>query len=117
VIAALDLYIPVNPIEKRNTKTMTEDRDEPERPRFEPEIIPPGQNRRQPYWPRTDWQTGATQRVYVARVGPFGVGALFLFVAVLLALTFVAVIGALLIWIPIVALIVVLGAIFRLWRR
>ena len=75
-----------------------------ERPRSEPEIIPPGAPLRRP---RDDpfADSGFTQRIYVTRLGPFGLVALALarIVAVVLL---ILVVGAVLFWIPIVGLIV-----------
>ena len=48
---------------------MTDEQDQPERPRFEPEIIPPDHDGRQSDWQNTPWRNGpfgytrATQRV------------------------------------------------------
>ncbi|MGA3307616.1 MAG: hypothetical protein ABSD08_03225 [Xanthobacteraceae bacterium] len=58
-----------------------------------------------------------THRIYVARLGPFAIALLMLIVGVLAAVILLAVIGAVLIWIPVVALLVAAGAIFRLLRR
>jgi fatty acid desaturase len=58
-----------------------------------------------------------THRIYVARLGPFAIAMLMLIVGVLAAVILLAVIGAVLIWIPVVALLVAAGAIFRLLRR
>ena len=105
---------------------MTDHSSEPERPRQEPEIIPPdrartGHDWRQPAWrPQgrsQGWSETGTHRVYVARVGPFGVAMLMLAFAILGAVIFLAVIGAVLLWIPVVALLVVVAAIFRVLRR
>jgi len=95
---------------------------EPERPRQEPEIIPPDRSRaaqdwRQPAWRPGGWSESGIHRVYVTRIGPFGVGMLMLAFAILGAVIFLAVIGAVLIWIPVVALLVVVAAIFRALRR
>jgi len=101
---------------------MTDNSSEPERPRQEPEIIPPDRSRaghdwRQPAWRPGGWSESGTHRVYVARVGPFGIAMLMLAFAILGAVLFLAVIGAVLIWIPVVALLVVVAAIFRALRR
>jgi hypothetical protein len=101
---------------------MADNSTEPERPRQEPEIIPPDRARtgpdwRQPAWRPHGWSGTGTQRVYVARVGPFGVAMLMLAFAILGAVIFLAIIGAVLIWIPVVALLVVVAAIFRVLRR
>jgi hypothetical protein len=102
---------------------MTDHQNQPERPRLEPEIIPPDRARqasdwRQPAW-RTDPSNGArgTQRIYVTRIGPFGAAVALLVLALLVAVFFVVFVGAILIWIPVVALLVVVAAVYRfLWR-
>jgi hypothetical protein len=97
--------------------------NKPEQPRVEPEIIPPdrarqGMDWRQPAWrPYGPGEAGGSYRVYVGQVGPFGVAMLALALAILAVVTVFAVIGAVLFWIPIVALVVVVAAIFRFVRR
>jgi hypothetical protein len=105
---------------------MANDPNRPERPRAEPEIIPPdrdggsGNWRRTPYHP---WRGSGfeeirgTHRVYVGRVGPFGIALLLLAIAAVIALILIAVLGAVLIWIPVIAVAVVIAAFFRLFRR
>jgi hypothetical protein len=100
---------------------MTDPGDEPERPRVEPEIIPPDRTS-QSEWRHSPWRadgfgaTRATQRVYVTRLGPFGVALLLLAIAAVVAIILIAALGAVLIWIPIVAVAVVIGALLRLFR-
>ena len=105
---------------------MANDRDQPELPRVEPEIIPPdrqerGQERgfdwRRPAW-RPDGQneTAGMHRVYVARVGPLGFAILMLVVAILAAAFLLIFAGAMLLWLPVVALLIIVGAIFRFLR-
>ena len=117
---------------------MAYDPNQPERPRAEPEIIPPDRDggeadwrrtpwRRTPWrrtpWRRTPWRRSgfdeihSTQRVYVGRVGPFGIALLLLAIAAVIAIILIAVLGAVLIWIPIIAVAVVIAAFFRLFRR
>jgi hypothetical protein len=101
--------------------------DKPEQPRVEPEIIPPdharqGADWRQPTWQSTrrpygPGQAGGSYRVYVGRVGPFGVAMLALAFALLAAVIVFAIIGAVLFWIPIILLAVAAAAIFRFLRR
>jgi hypothetical protein len=100
---------------------MTNPGDEPERPRAEPEIIPPDRSG-QSDWRYSPWRAGgfggarATQRVYVTRVGPFGIALLLLAIAAIVAIILIAALGAVLIWIPIVAVVIVFGALLRLFR-
>ena len=107
---------------------MVDDPDQPERPRVEPEIIPPDRNPRRPDWRRQAWRrqtrqpffsTAAdeTHRIYVTRLGPLGVALLILIVGVIAAVILLALVGAVLIWIPAVALLLAVGALFRLFRR
>jgi len=99
---------------------MAHDRDRPEWPRVEPEIIPPDRSGRQPDWARAPWHGGpstrATHRVYITRLGPFGAVLLLLAIAAIVTMLMIAVLGALLFWIPIAAAAVVVAAVFRLWR-
>jgi len=103
---------------------MADDANPPERPRAEPEIIPPDRSRGagQPPW-RTSWgpygsrQAYGTQRVYVTRLGPFGFAVLMLVLAALVALIFIVIVGAFLLWIPVVALLVALAGVYRFLRR
>jgi hypothetical protein len=106
---------------------MANDRDQPELPRVEPEIIPPdrqerggpgrGFDWRRPAW-RTDGQneTAGMHRVYVARIGPLGFALLTLAFAILAAAFLLIFAGAILLWLPVVALLIVVGAIFRFLR-
>lgn len=101
---------------------MADDHDQPERPRLEPEIIPPARARGDTEWPPRSWRpyTSAThmrQRIYVARLGPFGFALLMAIIGIVVALILLAVVGAILIWIPILALLLAAGAVFRLLRR
>jgi hypothetical protein len=106
---------------------MANDRDQPELPRVEPEIIPPdrqerggpgrGFDWRRPAW-RPDGQneTAGMHRVYVARIGPLGFALLTLAFAILAAAFLLIFAGAILLWLPVVALLIVVGAIFRFLR-
>jgi len=102
---------------------MAYDPNQPERPRAEPEIIPPDRDGGQANWRRPPWrgsgfdQIHSTHRVYVGRVGPFGIALLLLAIAAVIAIILIAVLGAVLIWIPIIAVAVVVAAFFRLFRR
>jgi uncharacterized membrane protein YoaK (UPF0700 family) len=60
---------------------------------------------------------GGTQRIYVARLGPFGIALLMFIVGALAAVILLAVLGAILVWIPVFALLLVAGFAFRLLRR
>jgi hypothetical protein len=94
----------------------------PERPRAEPEIIPPNRRERPSDWRNPPWQddpfgqTRGAHRVYVTRVGPFGVALFMLAVALILAFVFITAFGLILIWIPVVAVVVIAAALLRLLR-
>ena len=102
---------------------MAEYSNRPERPRLEPEIIPPARGRREPGWQQDGWQpyasstSGGTHRLYVARLGPVGLAVLMMLIGIVVAVLVLAVVGAILIWIPILALLLAAGVIFRFWRR
>jgi hypothetical protein len=101
--------------------TYSNENQPPERPRTEPEIIPPDRSGRQSDWRNSPWRdafTGArgTQRIYITRVGPFGVALLMLAIVAILAIIVIAIFGLVLIWIPVLAVIVVAAALFRLLR-
>lgn len=101
---------------------MTDDRERPERPRLEPEIIPPERMRGDAEWPPHTWRpyasaAGMRQRIYVAHLGPFGFFVLMAVIGIVVALILLAVVGAILIWIPILALLLAAGVVFRLLRR
>jgi hypothetical protein len=94
----------------------------PEKPRVEPEILPPDRTGRQSDWRRPPWrdpfgEARGTQRIFVTRVGPFGIALLLLGIAAVAAIILIAVLGAVLIWIPVVAVLVVIAAIFRFLHR
>jgi hypothetical protein len=94
--------------------------DRPERPRLEPEIIPPAHGRREPgcdVWEPYAPSAGTTHRLYVAKFGPFGLAMLMLIIGFVAAVILLAVVGAILVWIPILALLVSAGVIYRLLRR
>jgi len=101
---------------------MVDNSREPERPRVEPEIIPPDRAGRGPGWHQPAWRSpgsgfsGGTQRIYVTRVGPVGIGIMMLVFGVLLGVLFLTIIGAVLIWLPLVVLAAVIAAVYRIWR-
>jgi hypothetical protein len=100
---------------------MPSNQDQPERPRREPEIIPPGND-----WPdrdaawRPEYRYGeqhSSHRIYVGRIGPLGFALLVLMVALFGGIFLLALIGAALIWLPILLLFAVIAAIAGLIRR
>jgi hypothetical protein len=100
---------------------MPSNRDQPERPRREPEIIPPGND-----WPDRDsrWPPNrgfnegrSTHRVYVGRIGQLGFVLLLLMLALFGGIFLLALIGAALIWFPVLLVFAVIAAIAGLIRR
>jgi hypothetical protein len=100
---------------------MPSNRDQPERPRREPEIIPPGNDRpgRDSRWPPSHGfnERRSTHRVYVSRIGPFGFALLLLMLALFGGVFLLALIGAALIWFPVLLVFAVIAAIAGLIRR
>ena len=89
-----------------------------EEPRTEPEIIPPGYPDERPAPDaRAYVDVHGIHRVYVARLGPFGIILLALVIAVFTAVILILLLGAVLIWIPVVALLVAAGVITGFLRR
>jgi hypothetical protein len=91
-----------------------------EQPRVEPEIIPPSDVRSRRADERMSFD--GTQRVYVARVGPFGFAMVALAIAALAMLLFLLVLGAFVILIPLAGLllaVIIAVGLFRvlIWRR
>ena len=98
--------------------------NQPERPRVEPEIIPPerggGPNERGADWPPPPYgftQSRGTHRFYVSRIGPFGFALLMLVIGLLAAVMLLILIGTALLWIPVIAVMAVIAAFSGLWRR
>jgi hypothetical protein len=98
--------------------------NQPERPRAEPEIIPPGRQdnygRPQGFpngFPPYGFQQGGARRVYVGRIGPLGFALMLLVLGLLGGVFLLALIGAALIWLPIIAGVVVIAALARIWRQ
>jgi hypothetical protein len=105
---------------------MANNSDRPERPRSEPEIIPPDRSGRPddgrfggrgPQWPPYGYTARGTQRVFVGRIGPLGFMLLSVAIILLSAVMLFIIIGAALIWIPVVAVLFVVAAIVGLLRR
>ena len=97
-------------------------RDRVEKPRYEPEIIPPpraGAERRSHIWMSID--ENGTHRFYLARPGPFTIFATLVLAGLVVAAIVLVLLGAMLIWIPAVILIVgallLSGTIRSYWRR
>ena len=91
-----------------------------EKPRSEPEIIPPDsgdrQSRSSAEGIRVFLDGGGVRRIYVARLGPLGIFVLVLMIGILFAMMLVLVLGAFLIWIPLVGLLVAAAIVSSLLR-
>jgi predicted cobalt transporter CbtA len=98
---------------------MPSNRDQPERPRREPEIIPPGNDRpnRDSRWPPNDGFRRGTHRIYVSRIGPLGFALLLLILALFGGVFLLLLIGAALIWFPVLLVLALIAAIAGLIRR
>jgi len=95
--------------------------DRPDRPRSEPEIIPPQRNRagadQPPYiWLSTEENSG-TQRIFVTRPGPFAIIAALAVIGLVVAAIVLVLLGAILIWIPVVIFIISAVLLRQYWRR
>lgn len=88
----------------------------PEQPRYEPEIIPPGATH-DPFRSRATFGSQRTQRIFVGRIGPLGIVMIALVVGFIIALVLVLLLGAFLLWIPIVGLLLAGGLISAAWRK
>ena len=93
--------------------------NEPERPRVEPEIFPPDRSGRAAGgdgWPPRPHGSGS-QRIFVTRIGPFGFALAMLVIGLFAAVLLLLLIGTALIWLPLVAAILIVGAVAGLLRR
>ena len=81
----------------------------PEKPRVEPEIIPPDRARARP---SAAWiHESGVHRIYVGRVGPFGIGLLLLGIGLFAAMAILLVLGLFLILIPVAGLLLAVAVI------
>jgi hypothetical protein len=100
---------------------MPRNKNQPERPRREPEIIPPSKARpdRNAAWPPNYGysQTRGTHRIYVSRIGPLGFAIFVLIIAMFGGVLLLALIGAALIWLPLLAVFAIIAGISALIRR
>jgi len=94
--------------------------DAPERPRSEPEIIPPNDSRGRSRNGRVWTSFNGAQRIYVARIGPFAMALAMISVGLLAALGFLILVGALAILVPLGGVILaalIIAAVLRGPRR
>jgi hypothetical protein len=100
---------------------MPSNRNQPEQPRREPEIIPPGNDwpNRDSRWPPNDGfnERRSTHRIYVSRIGPLGFALLLLVLTLFGGVFLLALIGAALIWFPVLLVLALIAAIAGLIRR
>ena len=100
---------------------MPSNRNHPERPRSEPEIILPGDDRprRDAPWPPNYGynERRSTHRIYVGRIGPLGFALFMLIAALFGGVLLLALIGAALIWLPVLLVFAIIAAIAGLIRR
>ncbi|PZA10593.1 hypothetical protein DNX69_14625 [Rhodopseudomonas palustris] len=94
---------------------MTDQSRPPERPRYEPEIIPPGQTH-DPMGTRIFIDQNTTERVFVGKVGPLGLFLMALVIGAVIAVVLVLLLGAFLLWIPVVGLLIAAGVVAGVLR-
>jgi hypothetical protein len=87
-----------------------------EQPKVEPEIIPPGESVRRRGDARMWTSADGTQRIYVARIGPFGFAMVAFAIALVAALVFLLVLGAFVILIPFAGLLLAVAVAISLLR-
>jgi hypothetical protein len=89
----------------------------PEQPRYEPEIIPPSQARRDPYRAGPNWfAERGESRIFVAKLGPWSFVGIALLIGLFAGATLAIMLGTLLFAVPIVALLIAGGLIANAWR-
>jgi hypothetical protein len=86
-----------------------------ELPRSDPEIIPPRQGREDVLWTSTGRR--GDYRSHSMQLGPFTLALLLIGIALLVAFVIILAIGTFLLWIPIIALLVLVVIISAWWRR
>ena len=97
----------------------------PERPRVEPEIIPPGRGGRAPRGPTGIWlridERDGVRRVFIGRPGLLSIILGLLIIGLIAVVVFLVLAGIVLVWIPLLIAGIVLallsGAIRHHWRR
>ncbi|MFT4277874.1 MAG: hypothetical protein QM576_16095 [Rhodopseudomonas sp.] len=94
---------------------MTDQSRPPERPRYEPEIIPPGQTH-DPMGTRIFIDQNTTEHVFVGKVGPLGLFLMALGIGAVIAVVLVLLLGAFLLWIPVVGLLIAAGVVAGVLR-
>jgi len=78
---------------------------EPEKPRSEPEILPPTHGRRNPY--QADWYVAhGSSRIFLARPSAWSLFSIALLIGLIAGVMLAILLGTLLIVVPIVALLI-----------
>ena len=77
-----------------------------DKPRSEPEIIPPDRTARGSHRTRTFSDAYGAERIHVVRIGPLGTILVVLITAILLAVMLALLMGVLLLWLPLLVLFV-----------
>lgn len=88
-----------------------------ERPRSEPEIIPPERTEAHSLFRWRSFDQRDTHRIYVTRLGPFSTAILVLTLAAIVAILSLILIGTFLVWIPLAVLLIAAALIFAWWQR
>jgi hypothetical protein len=87
-----------------------------ERPQSEPEIILPGNQPDSGIW--ASKRTHGTHRIYVTRLGPFGITLFAAAIGAILMLAVVLLLGFFLIWIlPLIVTLIIIAVVIRFARR
>ncbi|MCG6207226.1 hypothetical protein LPW26_21480 [Rhodopseudomonas sp. HC1] len=90
-------------------------RQPPERPRFEPEIIPPGASH-DPKGTRIFIDQTTSERIFVGRISSLQMFMLALGIGAVIAVVLVILLGAFLLWVPIVGLLIAAGLVAGVLR-
>jgi len=77
-----------------------------DKPRSEPEIIPPGKTARGFHRTRVFVDAHGAEHIYATRLGPFGFILVVLITALLLAVLLALLLATLLVWLPLLVLFV-----------
>lgn len=87
-----------------------------DRPRSEPEIIPPSNQPDAGIW--ASKTTYGTHRIYLTRLGPFGISLLAAAIGAILMLAGVFLLGFFLIWIlPLIVTLIIIAVVIRFVRQ
>jgi hypothetical protein len=99
-----------------NPDSNGERRMPPERPRSEPEILPPDRGGTQAE-ARIWTFSGSDRRIYLARPGPFAIVLALLAIGLVAALVLIVLLGLVVLWIPVLVIAIVAAVLGHYWRR